>query len=249
MATIFFEHSCRACASAKCLKIGSFPLNDHRKPARSDLFICLECKTCFFTHPSRVTADTLSWHRQVSERNTGWSEVLFAHLQQIGVPSRRVIDIGCGPGTMLRYLRDARGTATMGFDTNEGCIRHGAETFGLDLRAELFHARHPGAAAFDADLLTAIMVFEHLDEPALLASEMANYCRAHGAMAYVSVPFINDLSHFDFNKAHNIFNDVGGHVVYFSYDGLTRLFKRYGLKLHATVDTLKIGWHGLLFGA
>ena len=249
MHSTFFEHICRGCSSYRCLKIGSFPFNDHRHPGFSDLFICLECKTAFFTHTSRVGSNSATWHQKVFERNMEWSRIFHSYLKRSDTPYKKIIDVGCGIGTLLHYFKSTEQSQVIGFDTNAACINHGIDSYALDLRCEYFHAEHPAVKSFNADLVTCIMVFEHLDEPKILAKEIAQYCLAHGAKAYISVPFLKDLSQFELNEKHDIFNDIGGHVTYFSYQGLTSLFNSYGLKkINAFADS-KMGWSGILFGS
>jgi 2-polyprenyl-3-methyl-5-hydroxy-6-metoxy-1,4-benzoquinol methylase len=162
---------------------------------------------------------------------------------------RSVIDIGCGIGTWLSYAKEC-GSKALGFDTSEACVAYGRQTFGLDLLGELFEAQHQDADDADADILTCIMVMEHLLQPQLLASEMAAYCRAHKSMAFVSVPFFNDRHFLDFDSEstkYNVFNDVGAHVTYFSDDGMVLMFAKFGLKLRMQVKLPH--WSGLLFEA
>jgi len=90
MHSTFFEHICRGCSSYRCLKIGSFPFNDHRHPGFSDLFICLECKTAFFTHTSRIGSNSATWHQKVYERNMEWSHIFHSHLKRSNTPFKRV---------------------------------------------------------------------------------------------------------------------------------------------------------------
>lgn len=179
----------------------------------------------------------------------GWSQILFSYFKMSGVPFKRVIDIGCGTGTLLHYLKTLEQSQILGFDTNYDFIKHGIDSHALELRCEIFQAKHLEAQSFNADLVTCIMVFEHLDDSAILAKEIAKYFITHDAKAYISVSFLKDLSHFDFNKSHYIFNDVGGHVTYFSYGGLTSLFNTYGLRAITTVNVSKMGWSGILFGS
>lgn len=57
-------------------------------------------------------------------------------------PGMRIIDIGCGPGYILRHLPD--GIDYVGFDVDEAYIAYAQRSFG-DLGA--FHCRHFDAAA------------------------------------------------------------------------------------------------------
>lgn len=209
------------------------------------LLYCIACRSAHFQHEPRDD-DSLAWHQQVLARNTEWSALLLKKLEPFG-PPRRVIDIGCGIGTWLRYLR-SQGIAGLGFDTGAASVEYGRNAMGLDLRCEFFTADHPAAIAFGADLLTAVMVMEHLSAPRPFAQEVARYCARHGARFYVTVPWLDDLGHLEFDDestAYNVFNDVGAHVSYFSREGMTRMMADFGMKPAGAIAGL--AWTGLLF--
>jgi SAM-dependent methyltransferase len=238
---------CPVCGELRCLPVADFPFNDGRRPAMTPLYICIVCGSAHFRHAPRE-GSTLQWHQKVYDRNMAWSATLYEKLRT-QLELRSVIDIGCGIGTWLNYVK-GRGGAALGFDTAEACVAHGRQAFGLDLRAELFEASHPAACAAAAELLSCIMVMEHLPQPRLLAREMAAYCRRHGSLAYVSVPFFNDRRFLDFDSEsaeYNVFNDVGAHVTYFSDEGMIRMFAGFGLKLKLKLSIP--AWRGLLFEA
>lgn len=237
--------SCTICGRRACTVVRLFPFNDHRRPAEAPLLYCIACHSAHFEHEPRNDV-SLAWHQQVRARNTEWSALLLRKLSGFGAPSR-VIDIGCGIGTWLRYLR-TQGIAGLGFDTGVASVAHGREVLGLDLRCELFTAEHPAAVAFGADLLTAVMVMEHLAAPRPFAEQVARYCVRHGARFYVTVPWLDDLGHLDFDdesKDYNVFNDVGAHVSYFSREGMIRMMADFGMRPVGTVSGL--AWTGLLF--
>ena len=45
------------------------------------------------------------------------------------------------------------------------------------------------------DLVLCISVMEHLSDPLALMREIAIYCKRHGSIAFVSVPFITEKEH------------------------------------------------------
>lgn len=211
------------------------------------LYVCLECGSGFFTHSPRE-GSSVEWHKKVLERNLGWSPTLF---DKISAHHRfsSVIDIGCGIGTWLSYCK-GRGMKCLGFDTSTECVEFGKQHFGLDLRAELFHSSHEAATRQTADLVTCIMVMEHLEDPAQLAREIARYCLSHRAWCFVSVPFLQTRRHLVFDSQDgksSVFNDVGAHVTYFSDAGLHAMFRQLGMEPAGLVSG--IAWRGYLFKA
>lgn len=243
--TSMLPFSCTVCGLRTCTAVSLFPFNDHRRPALTPLLYCIDCQSAHFNHEPR-NDDSLDWHKRVLQRNFEWSALLLRKLSQFGSP-RRVIDIGCGIGTWLHFL-DTQGISGLGFDTNLTLVTHARKTLDLDLRGEIFTAENPAARAFDADLLTAIMVMEHLSKPRTLAEQIARYCVRQGSRFYVTVPWFDDLRHLDFDdesKEHSVFNDVGAHVSYFSREGMIRMFDDFGMRTVGTVSGL--AWSGLLF--
>jgi hypothetical protein len=160
---------------------------------------------------------------------------------------RSVIDIGCGIGTWLKYA-ESRQSACLGYDTGADSIEFGIREVGLQLRSRPFTASDPDAVCAKATLLTCIMVFEHLSEPRLLAQEIAWYCQRTGAKVYISVPFLNNYGFLKFDDSlpdYNVFNDVGGHVTYFTDRAMIRMFADFGLAHEVTL--FPASWRGMLF--
>lgn len=74
----------------------------------------------------------------------------------------RVLDIGCGPGTLARYLRDVR---YVGFDVSEDYIRAARRRYGEAYRffeGNIADTAIPDAGAYD--LGVAFGVLHHLDD-------------------------------------------------------------------------------------
>ena len=236
---------CPVCALDLAAPVAEFPLNDYRAPATSVLHGCINCGSAHFKHSSRDFS-SLNWHRKVFDRNTLWSEDLYMALAP-RADMRSVIDIGCGIGTWLKYA-ESRQSTCLGYDTGADSVEYGIQELGLQLRARPFVWHDPDAVSAKATLLTCIMVFEHLSEPRSLAEEIARYCRIMRAKAFISVPFLNNYGFLNYDDSlpdYNVFNDVGGHVTYYTDRGMIRMFADFGLAHEATL--FPASWRGMLF--
>lgn len=77
-------------------------------------------------------------------------------------PGLSILDIGCGPGTMLRFLPP--GVQYMGFDMNPKYIEHARRHFG---DRGTFHAQKVGEAPVTdggVDVVMANAILHHLDD-------------------------------------------------------------------------------------
>jgi methionine biosynthesis protein MetW len=112
--------------------------------------------------------------------------ILRADLQAIAdliQPDERVLDLGCGDGTLLRYLIDAKHITGRGVEISEAkvlaCVRNGVTVRHGDLHEEL----HDYAdRSFDTVILS--YTIPYLNDPALIITGMLRV----GRRAIVSFP-------------------------------------------------------------
>jgi SAM-dependent methyltransferase len=97
-------------------------------------------------------------------------------------PGAKILDIGCGPGSLLEYLPD--GVDYSGYDLNPSYIEAARRRYGA--RARFHHARvgeePPGLEASGFDLVIAKAILHHLndDEARQLLRAAFRYLRPGG---------------------------------------------------------------------
>jgi SAM-dependent methyltransferase len=105
------------------------------------------------------------------------------------VSSGRLLDVGCGKGRWLQYLRDHSSFRVEGVEPSPEAAEHARHERGIDVRTgDVFSASYPDET-FDAAYLRNVL--EHMAEPRALVKEIRRILKP-GGVAAVHVP--NDAS-------------------------------------------------------
>jgi SAM-dependent methyltransferase len=156
---------------------------------------CLECDSVYtpyspwyssesFYTGFYLNADELSPPAFV---NTRLEEITagFSRYRQ----NNRLLDIGCGAGTLLQAARK-NGWNAQGLDVSAGAVKHvrglGFEVFEGELRDAGFPSEH-------FDVVTAAELLEHLFDPQPLLHEVARILRP-GGLFWMTTPHARGLS-------------------------------------------------------
>jgi len=219
----------------------------------------MDCKSFF--HQSNYKEDLVQ-QRQDFETLLGWRELhqklqsqLFLELKTKLPWIHSVCDIGHGVGLFLAAARDY-GVNGSGFEVNPLCHEFAAKELGLNVELGLF-----GPEKLQRyDLITAIMVFEHLEFPRSLFEIMRDKLNPDGAI-YLSVPFVgrhewpylwtagSDPGTFP----PDVFYDNDVHITHFSVDGMIQMGNALGARSAEyfvstdTADRSPGSYHGILF--
>lgn len=145
-----------------------------------------------------------------------------------GMAGGRLLDIGCGQGTVLHQLSKdprAKGWKLEGIDVSEENIAKGKRVFNLDLHCgDLLRMNWP-AGSFDA--ITLWSTIEHLSSPRPMIREIARLLRP-GGLLIVTTP----------NSRGLLFR--AAHAMYLLSDGLIkRPIKRLYNQFHVSAFTAK----------
>lgn len=225
----------------------------YKKTARTKkdlpLYGCLSCLS--FSNPSGFVEDdeilrlSLEWHKNVYERNANATRILLDQLDASSVSYQRIIDIGAGTGTLLKTAAE-RGATGIGYDINPLTQPYARDVNMIDVRSEYWTA-DTDTGSFN--LMTCIMVLEHVPEPRQMIRDMVEACIRQDAALFVSVPFLDkDRWHFihdpDHRSPNSPFFDNDMHVTHFSPAGMERILKEFGMK---RIDWIRKGlWHGIV---
>lgn len=208
-----------------------------------DLFYCMECESfCSPFAPEHLNGPTLNHHLKVFERN---QEFTYRWLQNIKdhINPRKILDIGCGIGSLLNAA-NRQGINGIGFDVDAEAAEYGRTNFGLNLKGEVW------SSAYDAegvDLITCIMVLEHIKWPRPLFRELILGARKYNSMVYISVPWFNrsEWKHLLApNDADSLLNAPYVHVTHFSDIGFIKLCNDLGVKSYYKISSAP--WAGFL---
>ena len=152
-----------------------------------DLFYCMECESFCSPFAPEINGPTLNHHKQVFERNqeftTRFMAAVLTHIKP-----RHIVDVGSGIGSFLYAVREQYHIDGVGFDLDIEACNYGRERYGLDLRGEAWTSK---TSVGNVDLITCIMVLEHLKWPRPLLAELIESARRHKCHLFVSVPWFN----------------------------------------------------------
>jgi len=215
-------------------------------PERSvDLYVCLACQS--FSSPltaENSSASQVEWHKRIFDRNLGFADALFDCVEhQFGKP-HGVLDIGCGAGALIKAAEN-RSIRGVGYDLDEESCAFGRETHGLDLRGETWS---PSMDVGEIDLITCIMVLEHIHFPRPLMNALLTEAEARSCPLFISVPFVEKVwwPHLlnDTTADGNPFQQPHVNVTHFSRSGMRTAFEQMGAR-HFIEPADRIPWPGL----
>ncbi|MEK7531880.1 MAG: class I SAM-dependent methyltransferase [Patescibacteria group bacterium] len=162
-------------------------------------------------------------------------------------PGKRLIDIGCGYGTFLKF-----------------CQKRGFEVFGLDPSSDAVHSTQKmGIEAVEADIEdlkdivhkkydTAVMlnVFEHLREPYTILKDIREHILEDDGVLVIRVPNEFNALQTIANQAYNLKSwwvSAPQHINYFTIPHLVRLLQNNGFNVFLKEATFPLEMF-ILFG-
>lgn len=158
------------------------------KAGMIDVFYCMECHSlCSPFAPEHLNGPTLNHHLRVFDRNLDFTQQWLVRIQEHWLPNK-ILDIGCGIGSLLYAVREQQGIDGIGYDLDVEACAYGQQTFQLDLRGQSWSANEDTP---DVDLISCIMVLEHIKWPRPLLLQMVRAAKKYCCPVFVSVPWFN----------------------------------------------------------
>ena len=143
-------------------------------------------------------------------------------------PAGRLLEIGCGSGTMLRGFEDL-GWKAEGIDFDPVAI-DACRRKGLRVNLGTLEGQRYPSDSFDAVIMSHVI--EHVHDPVALLSECRRILKSGGALSLVT-PHVNALGHRIFAKSW-FFLDPPRHLHLFSVPSLRGALDRAGFE-HAQI--------------
>jgi SAM-dependent methyltransferase len=212
-----------------------------------DVYHCMACQSfCSPYAPEHLNGPSLNHHLTVFERNQGFTQVWLERVQAHWRPTK-ILDIGCGIGSLLHAAREQQGIAGIGYDLDTESCEHGRQAFDLDLRGRAWSADEDTPAV---DLITCIMVLEHIKWPRPLMLQLVRAAKRFNCPVYVSVPWFNRATwphlHGPFGPG-NFLELPYVHVTHFAEQAFVDACKGMGARDFTRVSGCS--WPGYLFTA
>ncbi len=153
----------------------------------------------------------------------------------------RVLDIGCGRGLVLAYLRD-RGWNVTGVELNENAARHARNVLGVDVHVRAFDGQLFADQEFDVVILWHVL--EHLSNISSTLAAVERILKP-GGLIVIAVPNIESWQA-QFARYHWFHLDLPRHYVHFSEAWLRSKMGQLGFRVcevnHFSLEQNPYGW-------
>jgi SAM-dependent methyltransferase len=217
-----------------------FPATDYVSGDEFSVVECCDCRTVF-TWPQPAAGDARRYYpvayygESNARRFPAPVEFLqrwmyrrrVARIEELAGPGgRRVLDVGCGRGHLLREFREG-GWRAVGTEIDADSAKFPREILGLDVRVGTLEAQGFGEGEFDAVILWHVL--EHVPDFEAILREIGRVLRP-GGVFLVAVP---DFSSWEarFGGAKWFHLDVPRHLHHFRRDDLRRVLESLGFEV------------------
>lgn len=180
--------------------------------------------------------NTTSQSKIISKNNFTYRQII-RFIDKYSTGRKRIIDIGCGAGTLCFYLA-SKGKQVLGVDISFKAIKaceESSKMLGLGKFAKFKVAKFPGESVngkFDLVILTEVI--EHLRDDKLALEKIFNMLK-RGGVAIITTPSLNAPLYR--LRYANGFDERVGHLRRYTVDSLSKKCESSGFEI---VETKKI---------
>lgn len=173
--------------------------------------------------------------QRIEMRDIPLKKTVLAFLKPYLRNGIRILDIGCGFGTLLALARNEYEAKVTGIELNAQDVQVAKEKFGLDLFFGTFekYANEHAREKFDSIILHH--TFEHFLDPVSELGRIKNALADDGVL-YIAVPNILNIK-----KRPDVFF-IQGHFCTYSPYSMSRILRDHGFKVIAFNE--RAGYHG-----
>ncbi|HHT9125772.1 MAG TPA: class I SAM-dependent methyltransferase [Candidatus Brocadiia bacterium] len=165
--------------------------------------------------------------RSIIDIITIWCRIKRIEIEVPGDEARRILDIGCGSGRMLREMRK-RGWDVFGTELSEYSCKRAKEEFNLDVRKGSVETCNFPENYFD--VITLWHVFEHIKNPSETLNEIYRLLKRDGVLI-IDVPNLKSLQ-FMLSRERWFHLDVPRHLYNFTTTTLANLLNKNEFKVY-----------------
>lgn len=194
-----------------------------------DLLECADCGLVFASPMKAAPVAMYTWLSGLEHRKAGirWEWRRLKRLMRASPPGTTLLDIGCGSGTLLRFLADLPNVQGIGVDHSPAAV-DAACRIGIDARVANFDriedALDPGRR-YDAIVLSHVL--EHVEAPRAAMLHARALLSASGAI-YVALPYSPMSREAD---GFDVMNLPPHHLTRWNLRALVRLAERIDMRL------------------
>lgn len=229
------NRSCPVCGSRQGTVITTVDAalpNDLSIPGKYDVVACTECG---FTYADvNASQDAYNKYYRTSnvysadaeikaESNCRYNELRCQLLKQYVDREKQILDVGCGSGKLLAYLKSMGYDSLCGLDPSKESIQKLEEQKLLGKTGNIFD-EVPDTWQHSFDVVMSTSVIEHIYDINLFIVQLKKYVKP-GGMIFIEAPAVEGFEKYD-TPFSNYFNHE--HINYFSLVSLDNLFAKHG---------------------
>lgn len=196
------------------------------------------CKGCGFTYAKMDASQKLydkyysninvypesSKIKKYADSNQECFDFIYSLIKEKVLFSDKIIDVGCGAGDLLAYLKINKYNDLTGLDPSKSSTEL-LKKKGIKAVCQSLFDPVPDSLKHKFKLVISTMVAEHVYDLNTYVSRLTEYGKEQEGYLFLTVPDVMGFKQYICNKA-NYFNQE--HINYFSVNSICNLFGKFG---------------------